>query len=58
MDINKYLSLSPQEKLEIISCMSIEDFLKLHEELAQRKVNEESLRKGRPVKIGHLKPLH
>ena len=56
MNINKYLSLNPEEKLEILSCISREDLLKLHKELAQKKVNEETLRKGRPVKIGNLKP--
>jgi len=56
MNANKYSKLNLKEKVEILSNMSVEDFKKLHKELAQKKINEETLRKGRPVKIGNLKP--
>ena len=56
MNANKYSKLNSKEKVEILSNMSVEDFKKLHKELAQKKINEETLRKGRPVKIGNLKP--
>ena len=56
MNANKYSKLNLKEKVEILSNMSLEDFKKLHKELAQKKINEETLRKGRPVKIGNLKP--
>lgn len=56
MNANKYSKLNSKEKVEILSNMSVEDFKKLHKELAQKKMNEETLRKGRPVKIGNLKP--
>ncbi len=56
MNANKYPELKLEEKVEILSNMSTEDFKKLHKELAQKKINEETLRKGRPVKIGNLKP--
>ena len=56
MNANKYSKLKLKEKVEILSNMSVEDFKKLHKELAQKKINEETLRKGRPVKIGNLKP--
>ena len=56
MNANKYSSLNLKEKVEILSNMSTEDIKKLHKDLAQKKVNEETLRKGRPVKIGNLKP--
>ena len=56
MNANNYSKLNLKEKVEILSNMSVEDFKKLHKELAQKKINEETLRKGRPVKIGNLKP--
>lgn len=56
MNANKYSELKLEEKVEILSNMSTEDIKKLHKELAQKKINEETLRKGRPVKIGNLKP--
>lgn len=56
MNVNRYSSLKLEEKVEILSNMPVEDIKKLHKELAQKKVNEETLRKGRPVKIGNLKP--
>ena len=52
----KYSELKLEEKVEILSNMSTEDIKKLHKELAQKKINEETLRKDRPVKIGNLKP--
>jgi len=58
MNANKYSKLNLEEKVEIekFSKMTLEEIECCFEKQAQKKINEETLRKGRPVKIGNLKP--